>query len=214
MSRPVKAAEWSLTRLEPPGEAYRLSLTPRKPSGVTFDLHIARGLRHGPRVLLAPGSLRVEGPPVGASRRRRIDLELIVDHQLPGAVSGRWIGRLGSAAVWLDGTVALVMWWTEGWLLAEARVSDVPLLLRTPRLQSAVKALYGLLDPGGRESLLEERVASYRTTILALRQGGYQDSAITARLVLTRLNRTGDDSQLRNDVGRWTAFRSKVLQGE
>lgn len=67
---------------------------------------------------------------------------------------------------------------------------------------------------GGRPSQRSDRIAAYRAAILALQNAGYSDGKITARLILERLSRTGDDSQLRADVGPWLTFRTRVLRGE
>lgn len=66
----------------------------------------------------------------------------------------------------------------------------------------------------GRPSEREDRIAAYRTTILALRKSGWSESKITAVAVLKRLGRTGDDSQLRGDVGGWAAYRARILRAE
>jgi hypothetical protein len=65
----------------------------------------------------------------------------------------------------------------------------------------------------GQPSARAERITNYRTAILELHRAGYPGSKITARLVLQRLGRSGDDSQLRDDVGGWREFRAGVLQG-
>ncbi len=73
---------------------------------------------------------------------------------------------------------------------------------------------------GGRPSQAADRLADYRSAILALgRDKGYRPGQITARLVLLRLHRTGSEAQLRKDVaphdiGGWRAFRAEVLRGQ
>jgi hypothetical protein len=54
------------------------------------------------------------------------------------------------------------------------------------------------------------RVERYRTAIKALQAGGWARPAVTAKVVLQRLSMSGDDSQLRADVGGWVAFRDAV----
>jgi hypothetical protein len=83
------------------------------------------------------------------------------------------------------------------------------------RIASAAVPLFrDWLQAAGRPSERAERVETYRAEILKLRAAGYQPSKITARLVLQRLGRSGDDSQLRSDVGGWAAHRARVLAVE
>jgi hypothetical protein len=96
-----------------------------------------------------------------------------------------------------------------------AIVSDVPRFADDRQAQRAVRALYGFLPAlTGRTNQRDEREAAYRSAILAFHKAGYADNRITARLVLQRLDRTGDDSQLREDVGPWRPFRDRVIRGE
>jgi len=69
----------------------------------------------------------------------------------------------------------------------------------------------------GRPTERLDRLADYRAAIEALRDAGWQETRIYARVVLQRLGRIGDDSQLGDDVrdaGGWRAFRRSVYRGE
>lgn len=79
------------------------------------------------------------------------------------------------------------------------------------RLWRDGRYIIGLAQQVGRPSEREERIAAYRTAVLALHDAKWATSRITAVVVLQRLGRTGDDSQLREDVGGWAAFRESVL---
>lgn len=79
--------------------------------------------------------------------------------------------------------------------------------------------LPGGANRGGRTDERSERLASYRTAILALADGPrYRPAQITVRLVAARLHRTGSESQILKDVadpdiGGWKHFRAAVLEG-
>jgi hypothetical protein len=100
-----------------------------------------------------------------------------------------------------------------------ARGEDVTLSVTVAdvlRLERDARAILGIAQVG-RPPEQADRVATYQTAIEALRDGGWQESRITARIVLGRLDRTGNESQLRDDIrglGGWRAFRAKVYGGE
>jgi hypothetical protein len=93
---------------------------------------------------------------------------------------------------------------------ANARLDDPRGLARLSR------HLPGGANRGGRTKEVGDRLADYRTAILALAAEGYTPAQITARRVLGRVHRTGSDAQLWKDVGDpdvggWRAFRADVL---
>jgi hypothetical protein len=69
----------------------------------------------------------------------------------------------------------------------------------------------------GRPIERDARLWQYRTAIEALRDAGWHEQRIGVRIVLQRLGRTGDHTQLSADVkdfGGWRAFRAKVYRGD
>jgi hypothetical protein len=61
----------------------------------------------------------------------------------------------------------------------------------------------------------EQRLASYRTAILALHDRGYSEGQITAQQIVKHLHRTGSESQLYADVsgvGGLKLFRKETLR--
>jgi len=95
-----------------------------------------------------------------------------------------------------------------------ALVSDALRLATDRDAQWSVRAFWDALPSAGRGSERGARVATYRTTILAMKGAGWSESRITAETVLRRLGRTGDQSQLRDDTGGWVAFRRNVYRQE
>lgn len=95
-----------------------------------------------------------------------------------------------------------------------ATVSDALRLATDKEAQWAVRALWDALASAGRPSERADRIGAYRTAILAMHAAGWSASRITARVVLQRLGRSGDDSQLRSDVGGWAEFRAGVIRAE
>ena len=84
-------------------------------------------------------------------------------------------------------------------------------------VRELMRRLPGGANRGGRPSARDDRLAEYRTAILALAGKGYRPGAITAGLVLTLIHRTGGEAQLRKDVaapdiGGWRNFRAEVLR--
>jgi hypothetical protein len=100
-------------------------------------------------------------------------------------------------------------------VFARARITSGAVPLTPDGLDHVLRILPGGANQGGRDSELESRLAEYREAILALSNEGYPAVAITTRVVLARLHRTGSESQLHKDTtpsGGWKAFRAEVLR--
>lgn len=178
----------------------------------------------------APG-LRVDDPPAGVFEMFGEYAELGEDeHVAVGWEGDLPTGRLAIRARIVrfrpDGTGAYLEarlpgpawhsgWGPGAWGLSIRGLELERSAVRARRALAAVPVFRAWLGRAvGRPSEIEERTKSYRSQILALSGAGYRPSKITAILVLQRLGRSGDDSQLRADVEGWAAFRARVLAGE
>lgn len=108
-----------------------------------------------------------------------------------------------------------------GWLeriqrVAQARIIDGRVWYSDEAKDDLRRHLDSILYIGnspGRDSELDARLDAYRAAIVALGEAGYSPTQMTATVIVSRLNRTGSESQLRADmsaVGGLKTFRAEV----